>query len=290
MKPAAFDYQAPSTLTDALSMLGDGEDTRVLAGGQSLVPLLAMRLAQPAMLVDLNGVGELAYVRRDNGHVAIGAMTRQRDAERDPLVRYLFPVLSEALGHVGHVTIRNRGTVGGSVAHADPAAELPAAMTALDASLVLTGPAGIRTVPAADFFQSYFTTAIEPGELLTEIRLPVPAAHSGAAFEELSRRNGDFAIVGVLAAVTLDGGRVSAARIGVAGAAPTPVRPVAAEAVLVGAAPTGDVVEAAAAAVAEGINPVDDIHGTAGYRRKVSAVLTRRALHRALARAQERGA
>ena len=288
MKPAAFDYHAPATLAEAVQIIGDAEDARVLAGGQSLVPMLAIRLAQPQVLVDLNGIPELGYIRRDNGHVAIGAMTRQRQVEQDPLIRQAVPVLAAAVEQVGHVTIRNRGTVGGSVAHADPAAELPTVMVGLRASLVVTGPAGSRVVPAAEFFQSYFTTSLQPGEILTELRVPVSPPRTGWAFEELARRHGDFAVAAVMATTTLAAdGRIAVARLAIAGAGPTPIAATAAEAALVGHEPSAAVITEAAAAVAAASQPVDDIHGTADYRRHVVAVLARRALSAAVTRAKE---
>jgi len=288
VKPAAFDYHAPATLAEALQIIGDAEDARVLAGGQSLVPMLAIRLAQPQALVDLNGIADLAYIRRDNGQVAIGAMTRQRQVEQNPLIRQTVPVLTAAVEQVGHVTIRNRGTVGGSVAHADPAAELPTVMAGLRATLVLTGPSGRREVPAGEFFQSYFTTSLRPGEILTELRLPVSPPRTGWAFEELARRHGDFAVAAVMATTTLDAdGRIAAARLAIAGAGPTPIAATDAEAALVGRDPSAAVIADGAAAVAAAAQPVDDIHGTADYRRQVVAVLARRALTAAVTRAKE---
>lgn len=287
MKPAPFDYHAPSTLDEAISLLGSVEDPKLLAGGQSLMPLLSMRLAQPASIIDLNRVADLAYIRRENGHLAVGAMTRQRTLELDPIAREAVPVLAEILGHVGHVTIRHRGTVGGSIAHADPAAELPAAAVALGATLIVAGPGGRRTIEARDFFTTYLTTALELDEILVEIRFPVPPSGTRYAFEELARRHGDFALGAVLALVRLDGsGHVEAATLAVAGANPVPLRVAAAEAALIGVEPTLATIAAAAAAVQAAVSPLSDVHAPADYRREIIGVLTRRALDRAIAQAK----
>lgn len=291
MKPAAFDYHQASSVADALDALSgaaDG-DGKVIAGGQSLVPMLSMRLARPSVLVDINGLTELDYIRRDNGHLAIGAMTRARTVETSPEVRTSVRLLSEAMGFVGHVTIRNRGTIGGSAAHADPAAEVPAVLCALDAELGIAGPRGVRTVPARDFFHGFLTTALEPDELLIELRLPVLPAGTGCAVEELARRHGDFAIVAVFTTITVDGdGRCTDARIAIAGSNSTPVRAPDAEAALVGNHPTDDVIVAAARAMDSALFTTSDIHAPSEYRRQVAPVLARRALHRAASEAKAR--
>lgn len=292
MKPAPFDHVRATSLDHAAEMLAaeDG-DAKVLAGGQSLIPLLAMRLAQPTVLVDLGGLPELAYIRDDDGIVEIGAMTRTRDVETSSVIRAAVPLLPAALHHVGHVTIRNRGTLGGSAAHADPAAETPAVLRALDAELVVVGPNGRRTVPAADFFRSFLVSALEPDEILTAVRIPHQPAGTVVAVEEFARRHGDFAIVAVMGSARVDGsGTVADVRISLAGAGPTPVRADAAEQLLRGQSPSTDLVHAAATAAAEAIDPVSDIHGSADYRRTLAEVLTRRCLQRLLTSTEQRTA
>lgn len=287
MKPAPFDYYAPSSIDEAIGLLGSVDDPKILAGGQSLMPLLSMRLAQPASIIDLNRIEGMSYVRREDGHLVVGAMTRQRTLELDESAADAVPVLRDILSHVGHVTIRNRGTVGGSMAHADPAAELPAVAVGLDATMVVAGPTGTRTIPASEFFVTYLTTALGPDEVLVEVRFPSTPAGTGHAFEELARRHGDFALGAVLALVRLDGGgRVAAATLAVAGANPVPLRIAAAEAALVGRAPDADAIAAAAAAVKAAVSPLSDVHAPADYRREIIGVLARRALERAVARAK----
>ncbi len=291
MKPAPFTYFAPRSLDEALSLLRQyGSDAKPLAGGQSLVPLMNFRLAKPRYLIDLNRIPELAYIRRENGFLAIGAMTRQFEAERSDDVGHLAPLLREALKLVGHPTIRHRGTVGGSLAHADPAAELPAAAVALGAELVIRGPGGSRTVPAAEFFVGPFTTVLAPDELLTEVRIPAVPPGNGYAFLELSRRHGDFAIAGVAAMVGLGpDGRIERAALALCGVGPTPVRARQAEAALLGAPPTEDRFREAGELAARETDPTSDIHASADYRRRVAAVLVRRALSTATERARKGG-
>ena len=284
MKPAPFDYYDPTTLEEALALLQEhGDDAKLLAGGQSLIPMLNMRLARPRVLIDLNRVEGLAYMREEAGHLAIGAMTRHADVERSPLVAQRQPLLAEAMRHVGHVQIRSRGTIGGSLVHADPSAELPAVMVALEAVMRVTGPGGVREVPAEAFFLMYFTTTLAPDEILTEVRVPPLPPRTGYAFEELARRHGDFALAGVACTVTLsDTGAVSDCRLGLTGVGMTPVRAREAEALFVA---TGDA-HKAAEVVMGAIMPDSDIHGTAEYRQELAGVLTERALRRAM----ERGA
>ncbi|MCL5044256.1 MAG: xanthine dehydrogenase family protein subunit M [Deltaproteobacteria bacterium] len=285
MKPPPFDYHAARSVSEALELLGRyAEDARLLAGGQSLVPMLNFRLATPRVLIDLNRVGELAYIREENGWLRLGAMTRQRAIEFSPLVKERIPLLVEALGYVGHLPTRTRGTIGGSVAHADPSAECPALLCALGGELVIRGAGGERVVGAADFFQDFFTTALQPGELLVEVRLPVMPARSGWAFEEFARRHGDFAIVEVAAQVTLDErGGCRAARVAAAGVGATPLRLRAVEQIVERGGGAGAVVAQAAARAAELVDPAGDHHASADYRRHLTEVLTRRALSRAFA-------
>ena len=228
MKPAGFDYERPSSLTETLDRLATvGEDAKVLAGGQSLIPLMAMRLARPSVLIDVNRVEDLTFEADRGDYLELGALTRQRAAERSAVVRRTAPLLREALGHIGHPQIRNRGTIGGSLAHADPAAELPTVAVALDATMVIQRAGGDRTVPAADFFTGFFTTAIEPEELLTSVRIPSLPPNAGCSYKEFSRRHGDFAVVGVAAVVVLGGdATISQARIALSGVGSVPVRAV----------------------------------------------------------------
>ena len=287
MKPPPFEYVAATSLEEAVAALGEhGDEAKLLAGGQSLVPLLAFRLARPGVLVDLNGVGGLDRLELAGDALVVGAMARQRDVELLPGLRERCELIPEAIELVGHVAIRNRGTVGGSLAHADPAAEWPALAVLLDAELELVGPSGRRTVAARDFFLSYFTTVLEPDEVLTEIRLPLPNGRSGSCFVELSRRHGDFALAGVGALVTLaDDGTAAEVRLGLIGVGDRPVRPAAAEQALRGRVPDEGAIAAAAEAVAGEIEPTGDIHASEEYRRHLATVLTRRALAAAVARA-----
>ena len=283
MKPPKFDYHAPTTVEQALELLGRyGGDAKVLAGGQSLMPLLNFRLSRPAALVDLNRIPSLAYVREQDGQVRLGAMTRQRTIEFSPLVRERVPLLGEATRWVGHLPIRTRGTIGGSIAHADPAAEYPAVLTALEGEVVARGPKGERVVKAKDLFRTYLTTSLTPDEILVEVRMPAMPAGAGYALEEFARRHGDFAIVGIAAVVVKDGARCALARLATAGAGPVPVRLRAAEEILERDGLTDAAIEAASRRASELVSPDSDIHASADYRRHLAGVLTKRALKRAL--------
>ncbi len=290
MKPASFEYAAPTTVEEAVALLAQhGDDAKVLAGGQSLVPLLAFRLAAPRVLVDLNGIEELAYRRLDGDTIVLGALTRHRDVETFDALADRCALLSEAVTLIGHVAIRNRGTVGGSLAHADPSAEWPSIAVALDAEIDAVGPGGVRTIPAAAFFETYFTTALEPTEIVREVRLRLPTGRVGSAFLELARRSGDFAIAGVGALLELDaGGGVADARLALIGVRDTAVRATHAEALLRGQKPTEELFAEAAQAIDGQIDPVSDLHGSADFRRHVAKVLVRRALATAHDRAARR--
>ncbi len=290
MKPAAFEYFTPATVDEAVALLAEhGGEAKPLAGGQSLIPAMNFRLARPAVLVDLNRVSELAYVRAETGGVALGAMTRQRAVERSDVVARAAPLLAEAMPSIAHAQIRNRGTIGGSIAHADPAAELPAVMLALDARFRARSSSGERSIAAGEFFKGMLETALEPGELLIEIVLPRLPASSGTAFLEMARRHGDYALVGVAAIVTFDPrGRCKEARIGLLSVGDGPVLATEAAKVLVGQAPSGELLRAAGeAAATRDTDPPSDIHASAAYRRQLVAVLTRRALARAFERAEK---
>lgn len=287
MKPVDFCLHQPETADEAMALLARyADDAKVLAGGQSLVPLLNFRLARPEHLVDIGRIEALTRVRTESparagqapGTVTLGAAVCQAHAERSPDVAGCVPLLAAALPHIAHPPIRNRGTIGGSLAHADPAAELPAVAVALDAVFTAASTRGQREIPAPEFFRTYLTTALEPDELLTAVRFPCAAEETGAAFREVARRRGDFALVGVAAQLTITGGVVADARVCVSGVADVPCRCVAAEAVLAGALPGPAVFAAAADAVREAVTPADDLHATAAYRTGVAGTLTARAL------------
>jgi aerobic carbon-monoxide dehydrogenase medium subunit len=290
MKPPRFDYLLPRSLDEALSMLAEhGEEAKVLAGGQSLVPLLNFRLVRPTYVVDLNDIPGLDGIRLDGDRLAIGAMTRQRAAETSAVVRERCPLLAEAMPQIGHVQIRNRGTIGGSLAHADPAGELPTVLAALDGELVLRSRRGERRLSPQEFFIGYLTTATAPDELLVEARVPVTPPRTGTAFMEVSRRHGDFALVGVAATLTVDtGGVCTACAIALTGVGPTPVVARDAARALVGAKPTADAYAEVGRRVASVLEPDSDLHASAEYRKHLGGVLTRRALARAAERVDAR--
>jgi carbon-monoxide dehydrogenase medium subunit len=285
VKPPPFDYLAPATLDDALRLRADADGAAivVLAGGQSLIPALNLRIAQPDVLLDINGVPGLNGIEERDGVLALGALVRQRAAERSPLVRERCPLLVEALAQVGHAAVRSRGTLGGSIAHADPTAELPAVLSVLDAELVLRSVEEERVVVARDFALAPHMTVLAPEELLVEIR--IPAARAGTAFLEVSRRHGHLALVGVAATVELAGGFVRRARLAFAGVAPTPVRADAAEAWLEGAPADDTTFAEAGNQSAAALDPRSDHHASAAYRRHVAGVLAGRALALAASRA-----
>jgi aerobic carbon-monoxide dehydrogenase medium subunit len=286
VKPGPFEHHAPETVADAVGLLVEhGDDAKPLAGGQSLVPLLALRLGSFGHLVDLNRVGELAGITRANGHVRVGAMTRQRTAERDATVAAEVPLLADALPLVGHFQIRNRGTVGGSLSHADPASELPAVAAALDAELEIAGSAGVRTVAAQDFFTGTFTTAIDDAELLTAVRFPVWGPGSGFAVREFARRHGDFAVAGAAVGVQVDGGAITRVAVAFFGMAGTPVRSPSAEAGLVGASIKDLDVRAAATTAVADTDPGDDVHASAAHRRRIAVRVAADAITAAVAAA-----
>ncbi len=287
MKPPIVEYVAVRSTEDALAELARyGDDAKLLAGGQSLMPILNMRLAAPRRLVDLNRVQELAYIEERNGGVAIGAMTRQRAVERSALVAQGVPLLADAMPWVGHFQIRNRGTIGGSLAHADPAAELPAVAACLDAQLIARGPRGVRTLTADQLYATYLTTTLEPTEMLVETWWPAVSPRTGHAWLEFARRHGDYALVGVAAAVTLSDDAVAAARLALTGVGGRPVRAREAERYLAGVPLTDHVLGAVADAVRRAIDPESDIHATAEYRRHLAGVLAVRALRLAAQRAR----
>jgi carbon-monoxide dehydrogenase medium subunit len=286
VKPAPFAYHRPRARAEALELLDrHAGEAKVLAGGQSLVPLMNFRLARPGRLVDLGSIDDLAYVREADGTLRIGAMTRQADIEDSPALAARCPLLVQATRWIGHRTIRNRGTIGGSLAHADPSAEYPAVLVALDGEVVASGAGRERVVPARDLFVSYCMTSLAPTELITEVRVPATPPRTGTAFVELSRRHGDFAIVGVAASVGVGGdGALHDARIALAGVGSAPIRCTAAERALEGERPEAPVLAHAATLCARASDPGDDLHATADYRRAMVEVFVRRALAGALSR------
>jgi CO/xanthine dehydrogenase FAD-binding subunit len=285
MKPAKFDYYDPRSLEEALALLDTHQgDGKILAGGQSLMPLLNMRLARPNIVVDINRIKELNYVRASDGGIVIGALARQRALQTERLIAERMPILQEAAYYIAHPQIRSRGTICGSIAHADPAAELPALALALEAEMTLSSAKGARSVGAETFFQSFFTTALAANEILTEVRFPAPPKDSAWSVLEISRRHGDFAIVGIVAGLALDPDRqvIAQARLVYFGVGPTPIRVKAAEEVLIGQHAEEAAFEAAAQSAKQGIDPSNDIHASEEYRRAVAASLTKRALRAAV--------
>jgi CO/xanthine dehydrogenase FAD-binding subunit len=284
VKPAPFEYYQPKTLSEALDLLANfGDTAKPLAGGQSLVPMMNMRLARPAHLVDLNGLRELDYLKVEHGELRIGAMTRQRALEQSRIVAEGWPLLRDATRYIGHVQIRNRGSVGGSLAHAYPSAELPVAMMALNATFVLQSVQGERTLAADDFFVDVMTTALKPGELLVEIRVPQTAAGTGWSFQEVSRRHGDFALMGVAGLIALkDDGKIDKAKVVFTGIIPVVAR---ATASLIGQKPDSPRFTDVASAAADELDPESDIHASSEYRREVGNALARRVLQEAAMRA-----
>jgi carbon-monoxide dehydrogenase medium subunit len=288
VKLPCVEYEAPVTVAEAVDLLAEhGDEASVLAGGQSLIPLLALRLARPAVLIDINGVAELSRVSATDGRVTVGAMTREYVAEESETVAQAVPLLASALPLIGHEAIRSRGTVGGSLAHADPAAELPAVARALDAEFVVRSRSGDRVIAAAEWFEGYLTTARQPDEILVEIRFPAAGPGTGTIFQEVARRHGDFAMVGVAVSLTLADGAVSEARLALSGVADVPVRAADAENLLAGEEPSAELFEEAARRATAGIDPPADLHGSSEYRKKAAAALVRRGLRAAAARADQ---
>lgn len=286
MKPAPFEYFDPHTVDEAVTLLeSHGDEAKVLAGGQSLVPMLALRLARPSAVIDVNRVTGLDGVRQNGTTLSVGALVRQRALERWAAERA--PLLTTALHHVGHAPIRTRGTVAGSIVHADPASELPALLLCLDGAVVARSRRGPRTIPAGEFFQGPLMTALAPDELVTETRWTLPPPHAGWGFREMARRQGDFALVGVAAVLMVTRGTVADARIAIFGAAATPVRAHGAERALTGHAASEAAIAEAARMATAGLETVSDIHAPAAYRASVTRTLTARALTDAMARAKD---
>lgn len=287
MKTPPFEYTAPETLEEVLELLAEhGDEAKIIAGGQSLVPLLAMRLARPSLLVDVNGVAALGGIEDRGDVLAFGAIAREREAERSPVVADRAPVLAESLPFIGHASIRNRGTIGGSMVHADACAELPAVAVVTESDMLVRSRGGDRVVPADEFFDGHFTTTLADDECLVEVRVPTSPPGAGWSLQEVARREGDFAMVGVAAMVALNGNQaIEAARVCLFGVADRAVRARSVEAALVGATVSEETFAGAAADAVRDLRPASDLHGSSEYRRHLAGVTVRRALTVAAARA-----
>lgn len=287
MKAPLFEYSSPDTLEEVLDILGEhGDEAKIIAGGQSLIPMMAMRLARPAQVVDINRVTTLAGIERRGEVIALGALTRERAAERSALVALQAPILAESLPHVGHVSIRNRGTIGGSLAHADASAELPAVAMIADAEMVVQNRRGQRVLAAANVFDGHFTTTMSDDECLVEVRLPTTQQHAGWSFQEVARRHGDFALVGAAAMIAVDmNNAISEARICLFGVGDRAIRIRHVEAALVGGTASADILAGAARDAVQDIEPASDMHGSSAYRRHLATVVVLRALTVAAERA-----
>jgi len=287
LKPAEFQYHRPRNINEAMVLLKDvGEEGKILAGGQSLMPLMNFRLAQPAHLIDINFINGMDYIRRENGAIKIGCLARQSRVLEEPLVKQHCPLLAAALTHVGYEQTRNRGTFCGSLAHADPSAELPAVLLALDGVVTVGNLAGKREIAAGDFFQSYLTTSLANDEMILEASVPEQPARAGSSFMEFARRFGDFAIVGVAVQLAASHDEIAEARIALTGVGDKPWRERALEEMLIGQKGAAELFDRAAIEVAAGINPGSDIHASDSYRKSLARVLTKRALAEAWRRAQ----
>lgn len=291
MIPAPFDYAAPKTLEEALRLVErHGDEAKVLAGGHSLLPLIKLRLAQPRYVIDIGRLKGMSYIREENGKIAIGALTTHAEIEGSNLLRSKCPLLAETAASIGDVQVRNRGTIGGSLAHADPAADYPAAILALDAEIVAASSAGTRTIPATEFFVDMLTTALRPGEILTQVRVAPLGAQTGTAYEKMHQPASGFAIVGVAARLTADkDGKISDVAVGVTGLGPKAFRATEVETALRGKKASEKTFADASHSAAQGIEPLSDLHASADYRREMAAVYARRALEKAFARSQGKG-
>jgi carbon-monoxide dehydrogenase medium subunit len=290
MIPAPFEYHAPKTLEEALRLMErHGDEAKLLAGGHSLLPLMKLRLAAPRYVVDLGRLKGLSYIREENGRIAIGALTTHAEIEHSALLAAKCPLLPETAAQIGDVQVRNRGTLGGSLAHADPAADYPAALLALDAEIVVASTKDARTIPAGEFFVDMMTTQLRPGEILTQVRIPPRGPRNGSAYAKLHQPASGFAIVGVAVRLALGkGSKIEQVAVGITGVGPKPYRAVVVERVLGGGSATPKLITDAVRHVTDGIEPLSDLHASREYRREMAAVYARRALERALARAAGR--
>ena len=290
MIPGPFDYLAPHSVEETVALLAQhGDDAKILAGGQSLIPAMRFRLASPVLLLDINNLTELEYVREENGHLAIGALARESMLEDSATLARTFPLLADAARVIADPLVRNRATVGGNLAHADPANDHPAVMLAYDAQIVARGPSGTRVIPIDDFFIGLFETSLQPGELLTEIRIPRPPANAGGAYLKIERKVGDYAVSAVAVQLVMNGATVSVARIALTNVNTVPMRAVHAEQALVGQTLSDDVLEAAGRAAAAECDPSADLRGSVEYKRDLTRVLTKRAIRKAAERAAVTG-
>ena len=292
MIPGSFDYHAPATLDEAIKLLDElGEDAKILAGGHSLIPMMKLRLAEPTNLIDINGLSDLNYIKEENGYLSIGAMTREVELERSDLVAEKYPILKDTAEVIADPLVRNMATVGGNIAHGDPANDHPATMVALGAEVVINGPGGIlggreRKIAIDDFFKGPLMTALEQNEILTELRIPVNGGKSGAAYKKLERKVGDYAIAGAAAALQFDGDNCSSAGIALTNVGPTPIRATEAQNALIGTSVSSDDIDKAAELAAAASQPVGDHRGSEEYKRAVVKVLTARAVQTAKDRAE----
>lgn len=287
MIPGEFDYYSPSTLEEAIALLAEhGDGAKILAGGQSLIPAMRFRLALPEVLIDLNGITDLEYVRETNGHLAIGSMAREVDLEDSAIVQEKFSLMADAVRVIADPVVRNRATVGGNLAHADPANDQPAVMLAYNAEMIALGPNGTRAIPVDDFFIDLFENALNDDEILTEIRVPTPSPNTGGAYIKVERKVGDYAISAVAVQLTMDGDKCTAARVALTNVSPAPMRAKGAEAALIGNILTEDVIEAAGKAAAAECDPSPDLRGSVAYKRDLTRVVTKRTIRKAVARAK----
>lgn len=286
MIPGEFEYHAPTSLDEAIALLTEhGDDAKILAGGQSLIPAMRFRLAAPETLIDINGIDGMSYIREDNGHLAIGAMTTETDLEDSDIVSKDFDMLADAALVIADPVVRNKATIGGNLAHSDPANDHPAVMLAYGAEIIAMGPAGTRVIPIDDFFIGLFENSMTDDEIMTEIRVPRPAAGSGGAYIKIERKVGDYAISAVGVQLTMDGNKVASARVGLTNVSPVPMRSPGAEAALIGNELTDEVLEAAGKAAAADCDPSADLRGTVDYKRDLTRILVKRAAKKAAERA-----
>lgn len=288
MIPAPFDYAAPATLDEAIGLLEKhGDDAKILAGGHSLIPMMKLRFASPEFLIDINNIPGLSYIREEDGYLKIGALTRESDLEHNDLVRDKFPIFTDATKLIADPQVRNMGTIGGNIAHGDAANDHPAVMLALNAEVVATGPEGQRSIPIDEFFFGFYMTALQPSEILTEIRIPLPGTSTGNAYHKLERKVGDYATAGVAVQISLDSNGVcQQVGIGLTNVNPTPMRASRSEDVLRGQKITDELIAQAAKFASEDCNPSTDLRGDEAYKRSMVGVLVKRMIHKALERAR----
>jgi len=287
MIPAPFEYEAPTTLDEALALLEQhGDDAKILAGGHSLIPMMKLRFAEPELLIDINNIPGLSYIKEENGHLQIGAMTREAELEHSDLIRSMYPIFTDASKLIADPQVRNMGTIGGNIAHGDAANDHPAVMIALNAQVEITGKEGKRTVGIDDFFKGFYMTALEPNEILTALHIPTPAAGTGNAYHKLERKVGDYATAGVAVQLTLDSsGVVTYVGIGLTNVNPIPMRAARSEQALLGKKLTEETIAQAAQFASEDCNPSKDLRGDVAYKRAMVGVITKRIIQKAAERA-----